>query len=517
MMKTSSRIISTALVSLAVSGFGAATAAAQEQPGKALYDKWCAECHGAEGNGDGPAASHMMPRPRNFVQARYQIRSTPSGALPTDADIHRILENGMPGTAMPAWPKLAQRDREQIVAYIKTFSKFFETEGPPAPMTFGKAPGESEARINAGRDTYNKLECFKCHGQAGRGDGTSVPTMQDDDGLPIRPANLTQPWRFNGGSTVEDIYARLRTGIDGTPMPSFTDAMESGVVTEEDLWNVAHYVRSLAPAEEPIAREVIRAALVTGDLPTAPSDAAWERATSFYVPLVGQIVQRPRWFVPTVHVVWVQALHNGQELALRLSWDDPSQSPDPEWDQWRTSVASIMEPKDDVPMPEAQMPDAFAVQFPQRLGGGRDLPYFLMGDAKTPVYVWAWANGAGVHEALARGMGRAEVLPADGAPVQAQAAFADGRWQLVLKRALTAQDTARRVTFPTAEPVPVAFFAWDGSNNESGGRSSISSWYFVHLEQPATAGVYVIPLLAVLVTAGLALLVVSRAQKQHVT
>ena len=298
-------------------------------------------------------------------------------------------------------------------------------------------------------------------------------------------------------------------------MPSFTDALEAKITTEDELWSVAHYVRSLSPAETPVTREVIRAPLTAGALPDAPTDEAWERAPSFFIPLVGQIVARPRWFAPTVNSVWVQALHNGEELALRLSWDDPSQSPNPVWDLWRTRVAAMMEPKDDVALPAAQLPDAFAVQFPQRAVESRDLPYFLMGDARKPVYLWVWSSAGTPHEALARGLGRADVLPADAAPLRAQAAFADGRWQLVLKRALAAQDTARRITFPTAEPVPVAFFAWDGSNNESGNRVAISSWYFVHLEQPATAGIYIVPALAVLLTAGLGLLVVSRARKQY--
>jgi DMSO reductase family type II enzyme heme b subunit len=488
---------------------------AQDPPGKAIYDKWCAECHGATGKGDGAAAAYMLPRPRDFTQARYQIRTTESGALPTDADIQRILEYGMPGTAMPAWPKLSQRERDDVVAYLKTFSRFFQTEKAPTALSFGKAPGLSDARLEQGKKAYETLECFKCHGQAGRGDGTSAPTTEDDKKNPIRPANLTQNWRFNGGGTVEDIYMRLRTGLDGTPMPSFTDALNAKVVTEDDLWGLAHYVRSMSPEETPVAREVIRAALVSGALPDAPTDEAWNRAPLFYVPLVGQIVQRPRWFAPTVNTVWVQALHNGEELALRLSWDDPSQSPNAVWDEWRTRAGAMMEPLDSVPLADSQMPDAFAVQFPQRAVTGRDLPYFLMGDARSPVYLWVWANGGQAHEAVSRGLGRAEVLPADAAPLRAQAAFADGRWQLVFKRALAAQDTARRTTIATAETVPVAFYAWDGSNNETGNRGAISSWYFVHLEQPASAGIYVIPILTALVTAGLLMLVVARAQKQH--
>ena len=73
------------------------------QAGKAVYDKWCAECHGETGAGDGSAARFMLPPPRDFTRATYQIRTTASGELPTDDDIRKIVDDGMPGTAMPAW------------------------------------------------------------------------------------------------------------------------------------------------------------------------------------------------------------------------------------------------------------------------------------------------------------------------------------------------------------------------------------------------------------------------------
>lgn len=482
--------------------------------GKAIYDKWCSECHGVEGKGDGTAAATMLPRPRDFTQARYQIRTTPSGALPTDADILRILEVGMPGTAMPAWPNLNKTEREQVVAHLKTFSRFFQSEKPATPIEIGKAPGSSEERIAAGRATYDKIECWKCHGRQGRGDGPSAPTQEDDNKHPIRPANLTQNWNFNGGGTVADIYARLRTGIDGTPMPSFSDLIDSKIVTDDDLWNVALFVRSLSPAETPAPREVIRARLQAGALPDKADDAAWNSVDPAYVPMVGQIIIKPRWFAPTVTAIWVQALHNNRELALKLSWDDPSRSPDPAWNDWRTLVATEMEPKE-APMPDGPLPDAITVQFPTRTGTDRDLPYFMNGDARNPVYLWNWRSDTGLSEAIARGMTSQEALPADGAIVTANAVYADGRWQLVLRRALTAQDTARRATIRTGEAVPIAFQAWDGSNGESATRGAISSWYFIHLDQPATAGVFITPVIAAAITALLGIILVLRAQKQH--
>jgi DMSO reductase family type II enzyme heme b subunit len=503
MMTTSLLLVATALL-------------AQQTPqaGKAVYDKWCAECHGAEGKGNGSAALTMLPRPRDFTQARYQVRSTSSGLLPTDADMHRVLERGMPGTAMPAWPKLSERERDDVVAYIKTFSRFFQSEAAPQALDFGKAPGASAERIADGRKTYDKIECWKCHGRQGRGDGPSAPTQEDDNNHPIRPANLTENWRFNGGGTADDIYARLRTGLDGTPMPSFSDLLESKVITDEQLWNVALFVRSLAPEKEPEASEVIRARRVTGDLPSSVDAEAWSQIEPAYVPLVGQIIAKPRWFAPTVNTVWVKAAHNGRELALLLSWDDPSRSPDPAWNEWGTRITNVMEPKD-APPAQGALPDAFAVQFVARAGEGRDLPYFLNGDARNPVYLWQWHSDTGVREAIARGLDNEEPLPADNVRLQAQASFKDGRWQLLLRRALTAQDTARRSTFATATALPIAFAAWDGSNGESGGRRSISSWYYLYLEQPLTAGIYITPVIAAALAALIAFLVVMRAQKQH--
>ena len=84
--------------------------------GKQVYGKWCAGCHGDNGAGDGPAAKHMIPPPRDFTGAIYQIRSTPSGQLPTDADLLRSIDEGLFGTAMPGWKsRLSDRQRRDVV------------------------------------------------------------------------------------------------------------------------------------------------------------------------------------------------------------------------------------------------------------------------------------------------------------------------------------------------------------------------------------------------------------------
>ena len=77
---------------------------AQRESGKALYLKYCAQCHGEKGDGEGYATSHLRPRPRDFTTGKFKIRTTPNGALPTHQDLVNIIRRGMPYTSMPAWP-----------------------------------------------------------------------------------------------------------------------------------------------------------------------------------------------------------------------------------------------------------------------------------------------------------------------------------------------------------------------------------------------------------------------------
>jgi mono/diheme cytochrome c family protein len=512
---------------------GPVTAAmAQDPAGKPTYDKWCSGCHGLDGKADGPGADHMLPRPRNFVQAQYQIRTTASGSLPTDADILRVIDEGMPGTAMPGWKNsLSDQERRNLVAYIKTFSRFFETDKPQL-VEFPKAPGSSEALIAEGREAYQTLQCFKCHGDAGRGDGPSAPTQKDANNWPIRPADLSQNWLFNGGGTAEDIYHRFRTGLDGTPMPTFADALDAGVVNEEQLWGLAYYVRSMAPAgDQPSVREVIEAKRVDGPLPTSPDDSAWSAIAPSWVPLVGQVIVKPRWFSPAVTGIWVQAAHDGTDFVMRLVWDDRSNSPDPLWSDWRNRVTEVMQPREDV-MPAAapagngpaadsaaamavpEAPDAIALWFPRTIPSGMERPYFFMGNTREPVYLWHWQSRGPVQEMLGRGPGSMDPLPT-GNGLVAESVFDRGQWRVTLRRPLAATDSTNALSFASGQPIPVAFFAWDGDNGEHDTKGALSTWYFVYLGEPTPKSVYATPLIATLLTAGLGFFFVGRAQRRE--
>lgn len=485
--------------------------------GQVTYDRWCAGCHGDDGAGQGPGAISMLPRPRDFTSAQYQIRTTGSGELPTDEDILHVIDVGMPGTAMPGWEEvLTTQERRALVDYVKGLSPFFGQGPAPEPLDFGSAPGSSDERLVDGAEVYQTLECWRCHGQAGRGEGESAPTLEDNDGFPIAPADLTQNWRFNGGGTVEDVYRRLRTGLDGTPMPTFYDAVEAGIITEDQLWSLAQYVRSLAPARRPEVREVIGAQMLPeGELPQDPGSPVWTEVEQYWVPLVGQIVLGPRWFAPRVSGVWVQALHDGRDLALLVSWTDPSESPNPTWTPFATRMREVMGPDTAGGTWTPDSPDRLVVQFPQQLPQGMERPYFLQGDTRRPTYLWTWESTSGAREQVARGLGTAADQESGSQQLQATAVHQGGQWKVLYRRALATPDSAADLQISTATAIPVAFQAWDGDNGEDGAQGAISTWYFINLQEATPVTVYVAPAVALLLTGILGMVVVSRAQRRE--
>jgi cbb3-type cytochrome c oxidase subunit III len=217
-----------------------ATVAAQPR-GKAVYDAHCVECHGGSGKGDGASAAYLTPRPRDFTTGKYKIRSTETGTAPSDDDLIASVRRGLYGTAMPGWDRiLSAAEIGDVVQYVKSLSPQFAAQ-PPKPVAIGDGVASSPASISRGQIVYDKLQCSKCHGGDGRGTGAVATAFEDDWRMPLRAADLTEPWNFHGGATSRDIYLRFRTGMTGTPMPSFADA-----ASDAEMWDLANYVVSLA-------------------------------------------------------------------------------------------------------------------------------------------------------------------------------------------------------------------------------------------------------------------------------
>jgi mono/diheme cytochrome c family protein len=227
----------------------------------ARYGTWCAPCHGERGDGHGPAAVALAlngQRPRDFTTGRFKLSSVAPGKAPSDADLARTIARGMPGTPMPYFDDLLTP--EQIRGLVDVVRGF----GPPreigVPLDLGPPIAETPASRERGAARYRDLGCATCHGEHGRGDGPSAAALRAEDNTPIRAADLTRPWTFKGGAKAADIAMRLASGLGGTPMPGYLD-----VASAADLWDVAHFVRSLASAPSLEAAAAARARRPPGD------------------------------------------------------------------------------------------------------------------------------------------------------------------------------------------------------------------------------------------------------------
>jgi DMSO reductase family type II enzyme heme b subunit len=449
--------------------------------GKVVYERKCVGCHGDKGDGKGPAGELLRPAPRDFTSGIYKIRST-ANKVPTDKDLFDVITHGMPGTSMPSWKVLPDKDRWNLVAYVKAFApeKFKEA---PKKQDLPKEVGSSEASIKRGKEMYEAIECNKCHGAEGRADGPSRPELKDEWGQPIAPANLTKRWNFRGGSSRTDIATRLATGILGTPMPTFIDSVEK----PEDIWHLANYVASLGPETLGYA-SLITGSAVTQAIPDDPNAEFWRKMAPQNIALMGQVIVDPRNFNPSVDLVSLRIAYNEREIAFHLTWDDPSESK-PDGGQ--------------------VFADAVSLQFPPTMGAGTERPYFLMGDDSDAVYQLRWEGGKGAVEVTANGPAKVKELA--GSEATAKGVFRNGQYRVVIKRPLAGKD-ANRTTFRPGVFTPIAFQAWDGGAGETSTKMSLTSWYYLRLEEPQSNRRFVIPPVVALLTLAAMLLVVRVAQ-----
>jgi mono/diheme cytochrome c family protein len=173
--------------------------------GQSLYARSCASCHGSDGEGNGPGAASLRPRPANLAEHEY--------ALPRLAE---VMWQGSAGTAMPAWRDHQVDDLASIAHVVRSFHVAAEESAPPAPLA------ELGARVYADN-------CVQCHGPAGGGDGPAIAELR------VAPTNF----RLVRPSLAESLRA-LRGGVDGTQMAPWTDRL-----SDAELVAVAYHVRGL--------------------------------------------------------------------------------------------------------------------------------------------------------------------------------------------------------------------------------------------------------------------------------
>jgi cytochrome c oxidase cbb3-type subunit 2 len=217
-------------------------------------------------------ARWARPRPRDFRQGVFKFRTTPYGSLPTTADLDRVIQDGLYGTLMPPFNALNPRARLDVIAYLQTLSPRWRTEQPGTPVVVPDEPTPTTESVTRGRELFG-ANCSSCHGD-GTGNGPAAGGMTDVWGASLQPANLAVG-RTKSARTTRDIYIRIMTGINVTPMPGFAAALKP-----DQAWQIAHYVEALGawPGSSRELRE-----LVAGLPPAASAPAASATADTMKV------------------------------------------------------------------------------------------------------------------------------------------------------------------------------------------------------------------------------------------
>lgn len=283
------------------------------QHGHAVYVQQCAGCHGTTGDGKGPAGAFLNPPPRDYRNGVFKFASTPRGAKPRREDLRRILKYGAKGTSMPAFRFLSDEDTEAVLDYVQVLSARGELEidlireatdeltedddfDPETVAGFVTDISQSWDRadselvmpltvnppltaetVHDGAVAFAELYCVKCHNRDAAG-SRSADVGVDIWGRTAYPANLAMGM-LHGGRRPIDIYRRIYSGINGTPMPSSKDPNSTIGETPEQrsdrIWHLVHFVtkvideNGVSPDAQSAIDEVLMKAATPGEAKAA--------------------------------------------------------------------------------------------------------------------------------------------------------------------------------------------------------------------------------------------------------
>jgi hypothetical protein len=226
---------------------------------------------------------------------------------------------------------------------------------------------------------------------------------------------------------------------------------------------------------------VIRAHLVSGELPSTADDGAWNTVPAFVIPLSGQVITRPVWPEPSAKALTVRSLHNGTDIAFLLEWQDNTKND-------RLTPGTFR--------------DGAAIGLP--LG---DAPaFFCMGQLDHYINIWHWKadwqsdidrRAARASDGKSGEVRRFEVIPRRASSVedlvgggfstltskqsqgrvQGKALWKDGVWKVVMRRPLESTDPENEARLAPGRIQAIAFAIWNGENKERNGQKAVAPWF----------------------------------------
>jgi DMSO reductase family type II enzyme heme b subunit len=336
--------------------------------------------------------------------------------------------------------------------------------------------------------------------------------MVDAEGMPTSPRDFTLGI-FKGNHDTASLYRRIAYGMPGTPMPS------SSTMTPEQMTDLVHYISSLSTEEQrqaaiPQRRKIVAKRVEA--IPQSTQDETWNQSEPV------QLQTTPLWWRNDGDVnLSVSVVHDGNSIAMRMTWKDAS--------------------ADKHALRSESFEDAIALE----LYRGPAEPLLGMGDKNSPVDVWFWDADRQIGVAAADSeypdtvvdiypfsetvvsraeLGRAGARMADqpeislparasgnlitpnsndesggtslhvagprtvtfrvpqSQMVRAKGTWSDGRWIVVMTRALSLPSEDDGVPLEPGGSASVAFAVWDGSHADRNGQKSVTIWQDLKLE-----------------------------------
>lgn len=504
-----------------------------------LYTRHCAACHGPEGRGDGPAAALLFPAPRAFDQSPFRFAATGGSKSDVLRALESIIGRGVPRSAMPGFKgALTDDEIRGLAAYVSELTPMDNGGGElPVGLWPPTRPRFDESLIQRGARLYTAMGCTACHGEKGRGDSAELVGLTDSRGDPVWAADLASG-QYKSGTEPQDLYRAIVTGVPGTPMASYGDALirrrADFSVDDRDAWALVAYIRSLAPPAHmrgldglTSGAEIRVQQAPDGEMLLDPSHTAWLNVPG------PRLAMRPVWQRMDLQTtINVQAVRNEGEIAISISWDDPTMDLERGPGLFPDGIAVMFAGSEEIPpLPMAvhvegdtQLPPAniwqwkanrqYAASSELALTGGHPAagesrwhrfgPPPVEGEAPSgaapsgelgqdlrlddTLYMSAIAAANphadpllrrfAVLEANAEGFGTLTYQRAEEQGVLGTAVWANGRWFVNMIRPLKSAGE-NDVDFSRSNRIPVAFAVWDGSKGDRGGNKHISGWHWL--------------------------------------
>ena len=264
--------------------------------GGVLYRRWCLQCHGPTGGGDGAHAVRTNAMPRDYRQGIFKFVT----AFPTSTqakkgekgkarkgDLKRTIRNGLDGSMMPPFPQFTEQQLDDLVGYVIHLSVRGETEfeamarvikpleddagyspefaeqlvaqkflavlgnwgkaeATPIPVPPENGPTVAERLTSAvrGYKAFTNGGCLGCHANYGRD-----PQLKYDLwGTVVQPRNLVLGV-YRGGRRGEDLYARIYGGIYPSTMPDHKSKLAAAPPQPgkpDEVWDMVHFLQALS-------------------------------------------------------------------------------------------------------------------------------------------------------------------------------------------------------------------------------------------------------------------------------